>query len=157
MSIAYTDHDLYVQMTTGALGAALASFITQGGSAGLAGISGIINDPNNVTFQADIPHDDMPAGTVGTLPNYGEWPLMTSNQIATWDSITQLQVIKVGDANIQGGLEAAFVNAPISLAAVRTVYTQKGSWAQGRYGKFAANGQLLVITTDQIQNALTNQ
>ena len=156
-TVAYSDHDLYTQITTGALGTVCAPFVTEGGSAGLQGIANIVNDPTNAQFQADVPHDDMPQGDVGVLPDYGDWALMTANQISTWDSIVALQVIKIGDPNIQSGLESAFANAPTSLGNVREKYTQKGSWAQGRYGKLDANGQPFAITTDNIQNALTNK
>jgi hypothetical protein len=157
-TVAYSDHDLYTQITTGALGTSCAPFVTEGGSAGIAGILGIVNNIGGAgaAFEADIPHDDMQQGDLAALPDYGEWALMTDNQISTWNSIVSTQVVKVGATNIQDGFAAAFANAPNCKAALAAIATQKGSWAQGRYGKYDATGQLLEITSDQVQNALTN-
>lgn len=148
---AYSRADLKTQMTTGALGTALATFVTNDD---VASIKEVL-DATTGDFAGTVAASPMPNSDFQALWDGAEVDALPSTAKDTLSLYSQPDQINIGAANVQSMVESVF--GPVSNPACATTYarmvaayTRPASFVEARYGSAFAAG----ISTDEIQAAL---
>lgn len=149
MSTAYSPADLKTQITTGALGTALAADVT---ADDVAAIAAVLNATTG-DFAGTAPHPPISNADFVSAITGAELENLTQGQKDTVTIYLTPGTVNIGDANVQGMVESVFGPSgnpacPFSYAALVALHTRPASFVEARYGAG------FVVTTDQVQAAL---
>lgn len=123
--------NLWDEMQNGSLKTLIAPKITSGDDQGIANL---LNSQSG-TATGPVNHADMQSQDVSAVVNYTEYRgSVTANDMTTWQTILQGGNVKIGSANIQGFINAAFASCPVSLAALQALFTQTGARSEVLFG-----------------------
>lgn len=147
----YSRADLKTQMTTGALGTALATFVTNDD---VASIQAVLNATAG-DFAGTVPASPMPNSDFTALWDGAEVDGLPSTAKDTISLYLTPDQVNIGDQNVQNMIESVFgpANNPAcstTYARLIAAYNRPASFVEARYGSAFSAG----ISTDEIQGAL---